>query len=192
MIAIVKYNAGNVRSVENALHRLGFDPVVTDNPDTLQAASKVIFPGVGEAATAMTYLRENGLDDVLINLQQPFLGICLGMQLMCSHSQEGNTDCLGIFPEKVKRFSAAEKVPHMGWNEIENMSGPLFKGLPVGSDVYFVHSYFAEVGSDCIATTRYGSPFAAGMARDNFYALQFHPEKSGGLGQRILENFLKL
>jgi glutamine amidotransferase len=192
MIAIVKYEAGNIRSVQNALHRLGADATVTDDPAALRSADKVIFPGVGAAGNAMATLRKNGLDEVLRNLEQPFLGICLGMQLMCSHSEEGDTACLGIFPEKVKRFPAGEKVPHMGWNELEDLKSPLMAGVGPGSDVYFVHSYFAEAGPDCIATTHYGLPFAAAMARDNFYAVQFHPEKSGEVGAVILQNFLKL
>jgi len=192
MIAIVKYNAGNVRSVLNALHRLGVEAVVTDDPAVLKSAEKVIFPGVGEAGTAMKYLRERGLDKVLTGLTQPFSGICLGMQLMCSHSEEGDTPGLGIFPEKVRRFPEGEKVPHMGWNELENLKSPLMDNLPPGSDVYFVHSYFAEAGPDCIATTTYGLPFAAAMAKGNFYGVQFHPEKSGEVGRRILGNFLSI
>lgn len=192
MIAIVKYKAGNVRSVMNALHRLGVEAVLSDEAAVLQSADKVIFPGVGEAGNAMATLRETGLDEVLRGLKQPFLGICLGMQLMCSHSEEGNTECLGIFPERVKRFPEGEKVPHMGWNELEDLKSPLMQGIAPGSDVYFVHSYFAEAGPDCIATTTYGLPFAAAMARGNFYGVQFHPEKSGEVGQRILGNFLKL
>jgi len=192
MIAIVKYKAGNVRSVLNALHRLGADATVTDDPTLLRSADKVIFPGVGEAGTAMAHLREKGLDEVLRNLQQPFLGICLGMQLMCTQSEEGDTDCLGIFPERVKRFPTGQKVPHMGWNELEGLRGPLMEGIAPGSDVYFVHSYCAEAGSDCIATTSYGVPFAAAMAGRNFYGVQFHPEKSGEVGQRILDNFLAI
>ncbi len=192
MIAIVKYKAGNVRSVMNALHRLGVEAVLSDEAAALQSADKVIFPGVGEAGNAMATLRETGLDEVLRGLKQPFLGICLGMQLMCSHSEEGETDCLGIFPERVKRFPSGEKVPHMGWNELENLRSPLMQGIAPGSDVYFVHSYFAEAGPDCIATTTYGLPFAAAMARGNFYGVQFHPEKSGEVGQRILGNFLAI
>ena len=192
MIAIVKYNAGNVRSVLNALERLGVEAVVTDDPAILKSAEKVIFPGVGEAGTAMRYLRERGLDKVLTGLTQPFLGICLGMQLMCSHSEEGDTPGLGIFPERVRRFPEGEKVPHMGWNELENLKSPLMGNLPHGSDVYFVHSYFAEAGPDCIATTTYGLPFAAAMAKQNFYGVQFHPEKSGEVGRRILGNFLSI
>jgi len=192
MIAIVKYNAGNVRSVLNALQRLGVEAVVTDDPAILKSAEKVIFPGVGEAGTAMKYLRERALDKVLTGLTQPFLGICLGMQLMCSHSEEGDTPGLGIFPEKVRRFPEGEKVPHMGWNELENLKSPLMDNLPPGSDVYFVHSYFAEAGPDCIATTTYGLPFAAAMAKENFYGVQFHPEKSGEVGRRILGNFLSI
>ncbi len=190
MIAIVKYNAGNVRSVLNALQRLGIEAEVTDDPERLKSADKVIFPGVGEAGTAMRYLRERGLDKVLIDLSQPFLGICLGMQLMCSHSEEGETDGLGIFPQRVRRFPAGEKIPHMGWNEIEKLRGPLFEGITEKSDLYFVHSYYVELGPDTVATTRYGIDFAAAIQKDNFYALQFHTEKSGAVGNAILKNFL--
>jgi glutamine amidotransferase len=192
MIAIVKYNAGNVRSVLNALQRLGVEATVTDDPALLKSADKVIFPGVGEAATAMAYLQARGLDQVLRELHQPFLGICLGMQLMCAHSEEGDTDCLGIFPERVRRFGAGEKIPHMGWNEIEQLSGPLFHAVPEKSDLYFVHSYHVERGPDMVATTRYGIDFAAAIQKDNFYAVQFHPEKSGTVGSDILKNFLNL
>ena len=159
MIAIVKYNAGNVRSVQNALHRLGVDAVVTDNPEQLRNAEKVIFPGVGEASTAMQYLRERGLDEVLNNLHQPFLGICLGLQLMCEHSEEGDTDCLGIFNERVKRFpTAKEKIPHMGWNNCSELKNPLFKGISTADDFYFVHSYYAELGTQTIAQCNYILP----------------------------------
>lgn len=192
MIAIVKYNAGNVRSVLNALQRLGVEATVTDDSALLKSADKVIFPGVGEAATAMAYLQARGLDQVLRELRQPFLGICLGMQLMCAHSEEGDTDCLGMFPERVRRFPAGEKIPHMGWNEIEQLNGPLFDTVPEKSDLYFVHSYFVELGPDTVATTRYGTEFAAAIQKDNFYAVQFHPEKSGTVGSDILKNFLNL
>lgn len=192
MIAIVKYNAGNVRSVENALKRLGETAIVTNDPEKLKAADKVIFPGVGEASSAMKFLKENRLDSLIRELKQPFLGICLGMQLMCSQSEEGDTDCLGIFPEKVKRFRGSEKVPHMGWNGIENLKGDLFRGIPNQSDVYFVHSYFVETGADTIATTLYGIKFAAAIQKNNFYAVQFHPEKSSAVGASIIKNFLAL
>ena len=192
MIAIVDYNAGNVRSVLNALHRLGAEAEVTADSDLLKKADRVIFPGVGNAKPAMQNLREKGLDKILLELTQPFLGICLGMQLMCSHSEEGDTSCLGIFPERVKRFEADKRVPHMGWNELVEMKGPLFEGLRDRSDVYFVHSYFAELGSDTSAKSEYGIQFTAGLQRDNFYGVQFHPEKSGEAGAQILSNFLKI
>ncbi|MFT6997405.1 MAG: glutamine amidotransferase [Cryomorphaceae bacterium] len=192
MIAIVDYNAGNVRSVLNALHRLGAEAEVTSDPNLLKQADRVIFPGVGNAKPAMQKLREKGLDKILLELTQPFLGICLGMQLMCSHSEEGDTDCLGIFPEKVKRFEADKRVPHMGWNELTEMKASLFEGLPDRADVYFVHSYFVELGSDTSAKSEYGHPFTAALQRDNFYGVQFHPEKSGETGAKILSNFLKI
>lgn len=192
MIAIVKYNAGNVRSVKNALSRLGVEAVLTDEPAELASAEKVIFPGVGEAASAMRYLREKGLDATLKQLSQPFLGICLGMQLMCSHSEEGDTDCLGIFPEAVRKFPADRRIPHMGWNALLDLKGPLLEGIPAGEDFYFVHSYYAALGDDTIATTDYILPFSAALQKDNFYAVQFHPEKSAKAGSRLLHNFLSL
>lgn len=192
MITIIKYNAGNVKSVQNTLNRLGVEAVLTDNLEEIKAAEKVIFPGVGEASSAMAYLKEKGLDKVLKELHQPFLGICLGLQLMCSHSEEGDAECLGIFKEKVKKFPPKDKVPHMGWNNLLDMKGPLFQDLEGNSDMYFVHSYFASVGEDTIATCDYIEPFSAALHRDNFYAVQFHPEKSADTGQKLLENFLKL
>jgi imidazole glycerol-phosphate synthase subunit HisH len=192
MIAIVKYNAGNIRSVENALHRLGAQYEITDSPAQLRAADKVIFPGVGEASSAMAYLRDRGLDQVIQNLQKPFLGICLGLQLMCKYSEEGNTDCLNIFKENVLKFPEIGKVPHMGWNDFSNIKGPLFQNLDKKDDMYFVHSYYAEVGDDTSAVTEYLVPFSAALQRDNFYGVQFHPEKSAEAGQRLLQNFLEL
>ncbi|MBP9152490.1 MAG: imidazole glycerol phosphate synthase subunit HisH [Flavobacteriales bacterium] len=193
MIAIVKYNAGNIRSVTNALHRLGVEALVTDDPKLLLEAEKVIFPGVGEASSAMRYLLERGLDDVLKNLNQPFLGICLGLQLMCKHSEEGNTDCLGIFNENVKRFpSAKEKVPHMGWNNCSELKGPLFKEVSINDDFYFVHSYYAELGAQTTAQCDYILPFSATLQKDNYHAVQFHPEKSAEVGQQLIKNFLEL
>lgn len=191
-IAVIKYNAGNIGSVANALERLGQTCTITDNPDEILAADKVIFPGVGEASSTMKYLRENGLDKLIPSLRQPVLGICLGMQLMCSWSEEGDTSALGIFPEKVKLFRGAIKVPHMGWNSIQFLPQKLFKDILPGSYVYFVHSYFAETGNDTLATCSYGSVFSAALQRDNFIALQFHPEKSGDTGQIILRNFIAL
>jgi len=192
MIAIAKYNAGNIRSVENALDRLGVASILTDDPNELQSAEKVIFPGVGEAGTAMTYLRERGLDKVLTSLKQPFLGICLGMQLMCSHSEEKDTKCLGIFEEKVKKFPPKGLVPHMGWNCFNQCEGPLFEGISKTDDVYFVHSYYAEVGEHTIGETEYLIPFTSALHKDNFYGVQFHPEKSADVGNRLLKNFIDL
>ncbi|MBA2334305.1 MAG: imidazole glycerol phosphate synthase subunit HisH [Blastocatellia bacterium] len=192
-VAIVKYNAGNTVSVSNALQRLGVEPVVTDLPDELQAADKVIFPGVGEASTAMAYLRERGLDKVITSLTQPVLGICLGMQLMCSYSEENETECLGILPYRVRRFESDKlKVPHTGWNRISDLRSQLFEGVAEGAYVYFVHGYYVENGAVTTAATEYGIEFSAGVDSGNFHAIQFHPEKSGEVGSRILENFLKI
>ncbi len=192
MIAIVKYNAGNIRSVENALRRLDADFEVTDAPEKLRAADKVIFPGVGEASSAMAYLRERGLDQVIRDLQNPFLGICLGLQLMCMHSEEGDTECLGIFKENILKFPSIGKVPHMGWNDFTELRGPLFNGIQPSDNMYFVHSYYAEVGEETSATTDYLLPFSAALQRDNFYGVQFHPEKSAEAGQKLIQNFLQL
>ncbi|RMG61287.1 MAG: imidazole glycerol phosphate synthase subunit HisH [Bacteroidetes bacterium] len=190
-LVIIKYNAGNVQSVTHALHRLGVEPVLSDDPAVIRAADKVIFPGVGEASTAMRYLRQAGLADLLPTLKQPFLGVCLGLQLMCRHSEEGDTPCLGIFDLAVKRFPAGDqKVPHMGWNLLEDLQTPLLQGLGERPFVYFVHSYYAETSPHTIARTDYMLPFSAAIHRDNFYATQFHPEKSGTVGAKILENFL--
>ncbi len=192
MIAILKYNAGNIKSVENALLRLGYDCVVTDDKTTLLEADKVIFPGVGEAKSAMRYLKNKGLDQVILNLKQPVLGICLGLQLMCSESEEGNTRCLGIFKNKVLRFEETDLVPHMGWNNINRFKGELFEGIESDADTYFVHSYYAELSEDTAAICEYIVPFSASLEKKNFYATQFHPEKSAGIGQKILKNFLEL
>jgi len=192
MIAIVKYNAGNIKSVQNSLKRLGYESIITDNPAELQSADKVIFPGVGEAGTAIHYLRERGLDQTIISLIQPVLGICLGLQLMCRHSEEGDTKCLGIFDADVKLFPPVDKVPHMGWNNCLTMKGDLFKGLSVKDDLYYVHSYYAEISSTTLATCDYILPFSAAMKNKNFYATQFHPEKSSDKGEKILKNFLDL
>lgn len=192
-LTIVKYNAGNIRSVQFALQRLGVEAVWTDDPDTLRAADKIIFPGVGEASSAMQYLRERGLDEVLRGLRQPVLGICLGLQLFCRHSEEGDTSCLGIFDVEVRRFrSPGLKVPHIGWNTLSNLRGPLFEGVEDGNFMYFVHSFYAEMHPDMTAQTDYGVSFSAALQRENFYAVQFHPEKSGEPGRQILKNFLKL
>jgi glutamine amidotransferase len=192
MIAIVKYNAGNIKSVQNALIRLGYDSIVTDDVAALNGAEKVIFPGVGEASSAMHYLRERGLDDVIKNLKQPVLGICLGLQLMCSSSEEGETECLGIFPNKVKRFEDTVIVPHMGWNELSSLKGVLFQNLQTESDVYFVHGYYADLSEETSAICNYSIPFSAAIEKGNFYGTQFHPEKSSDVGELILKIFLEL
>lgn len=195
-VAIVKYNAGNIFSVINAVKRLGIEPILTDSAEELRKADKVIFPGQGEANTTMKYLRERGLDAVITSLTQPVLGICIGMQLMCRHSEEYDTDCLGIFDIDVKRFAPtqhAEKVPHMGWNTIENCKSAIFKGFEKPEFVYFIHSFYAPYQPDyTIATTHYIQPYSAALHKDNFYATQFHPEKSGSVGERILKNFFEL
>jgi glutamine amidotransferase len=192
MIAILKYNAGNIKSVQNALTRSGYENIITDNPEELMKADKVIFPGVGEAGSAMLYIRERGLDKVIISLKQPVLGICLGLQLMCRHSDEADTQCLGIFDTDVRLFPPVEKVPHMGWNDFLTVKGELYKGISVNDDLYYVHSYYAEICSSTTATCDYILPFSASMQKENFYATQFHPEKSAGVGEKILKNFLEL
>jgi len=192
MIAILKYNAGNIKSVQNALDRLGYESIITDIPSELMKADKVIFPGVGEASSAMLYLSEKGLDKTILSLKQPVLGICLGLQLMCRSSEEANTKCLGIFDAEVKIFPPVDKIPHMGWNNCLTLKGELFKGLTVDDDLYFVHSYYAEISSHTSATCDYIVPFSAAMQKNNFFATQFHPEKSAGKGEILLKNFLKL
>jgi glutamine amidotransferase len=192
MIAIIKYNAGNISSVQNALDRLGYNSIITDNPKEILAAEKVIFPGVGEASSAMKYLTDRGLDQVIRSIEKPMLGICLGLQLMCASSEEGNTKCLGIFKEKVKLFPPEEKVPHMGWNNFSTLKGSLFNGIEKSNDVYYVHSYYAEVGEDTIAECSYIKNFSSAMQKNNFYATQFHPEKSAEIGEQLLKNFLEL
>ena len=192
MIAIIQYNAGNTASVKNALDRLGYPCRVTDNADEIRQADKVIFPGVGEAGSAMRYLQERELDRLILSLQQPTLGICLGLQLMCRFSEEGNTPCLGIFDAEVKRFPPDDIVPHMGWNNLRDTRSPLFDDFNANDPVYFVHGYYAAVSEHTIATCDYIIPFSAAMQQDNFYATQFHPEKSGTTGERILKNFLRL
>ena len=191
-IAVIKYNAGNIRSVQIALDRLGVSSVVTDDVHIIRSAEKVIFPGVGEASSAMAYLKERKLDKLILSLKQPVLGICLGLQLMCSYTEEGNTSCLCIFENRIAHFPEKDKVPHMGWNSIFNLKGPLFKDIKENSHVYFVHSYAAEPGESQIAGTDYIIPFASALQKDNFYATQFHPEKSGDVGQHILKNFIEL
>ncbi len=197
-ITIIKYNAGNIESVKNALKRLGVNAEITADPEKIKKADKVIFPGVGEASTTMEYLRKHQLDELIVSLKQPVLGICLGLQLMCSHSEENDTDCLGIFDEKVLRFvpkpdeEFITKVPHMGWNSIYNLKSNLFSEDIDDQYVYFVHSYYAGLGEHTAATCNYILPFSAALHKNNFYATQFHPEKSGGIGAKILANFLKL
>jgi glutamine amidotransferase len=192
-VAIVKYNAGNVESVKNALNRLGVESFLTDDAEKLRQAEKVIFPGVGEASSAMDYLRARKLDEVIKSLTQPVLGVCLGMQLLCEFSEENETACLGILPYKVRRFNDANlKVPQMGWNNVFDLKSELFAGVAENSFVYFVHSFYVETGAETIATTDYGLNFSAAVRHENFYAVQFHAEKSGRVGEKILENFLKI
>lgn len=196
MIAVVDYDTGNLRSVCNALARIGAQYCVTSDIDTIRTAEKVLLPGVGEASSAMEKLRERGLCDVIKGLTQPVLGICIGMQLMCSNSEEGNAECLGIFDTAVRRFEpdkeSGVKVPHMGWNSIDKLQSPLFEGIGDGAFVYFVHSYAPDLCDECIAVSGNGRIFAAALAKGNFYGTQFHPEKSGDVGEAILRNFLKL
>jgi glutamine amidotransferase len=192
-VAIVKYNAGNIRSVTNALDRLGVESIVSDDAETLKTADRVIFPGVGEASSAMNYLRTRKLDEVINSLQQPVLGICLGMQLLCGFSEENNTDCLGILPYSVRRFPNSDlKVPQIGWNNISGLKSPLFAGIAEDTYAYFVHGFYVEKGDETIATAEYGLEFSAAVQHKNFYAVQFHAEKSGAVGAKILENFLKI
>lgn len=192
-VAIVKYNAGNVVSVANALNRLGAEHLITDDAYAIASAERVIFPGVGEASSAMGYLTAKNLVNVIRNLRQPALAICLGMQLLTEFSEESNTQCLRILPYRVRRFAGSGlKVPQIGWNTIGNLSSPLFAGVPESSHMYFVHSYFLEKGEHTIAETCYGPAFSSAIRKENFWGVQFHPERSGKVGARILENFLKL
>ena len=191
-VAIIKYNSGNVRSVLYALERLGVDAVLTDDWEKIKKADKVIFPGQGEASSAMKYLKERHLDQLIKDLKQPFFGVCLGQQLLCEHSEENDTPCLGVFPIKVKKFEAYEKVPHVGWNNLEKLDSPLLEGLDEEAYVYYVHSYYAEISPYTIATTHYINDFSALIHKDNYYAMQAHPEKSGLIGEKILKNFLNL
>jgi len=197
-IAIIKYNAGNIRSVLYALERIGHSAVVTDNADQIRNANKVIFPGVGEASTAMNYLKDRSLDKLICSLTQPVLGICLGMQLMCKYSEENDTECLGIFDEDVKKFTPQSrqrrdlKVPQIGWNAIYDLKTDLFKNVTENSYCYFVHGYYASSGEHTIATTDYVQPYSSALHKNNFYGVQFHPEKSAIAGERIISNFLNL
>jgi imidazole glycerol-phosphate synthase subunit HisH len=195
-IAIIKYNAGNIFSVVNALERLKVQYVLTDDENEIRSADKIIFPGVGEASSAMVYLKSKGLDTIIKSLTQPVLGICLGMQIMCAHSEENDTDCFNIFNMKIRKFENVNgskiKIPHMGWNEITGLKSPLFKNINESSYVYFVHSYYAEANEYSIATCSYIQNFSAALQKDNFYGVQFHPEKSSDIGETILQNFLDL
>lgn len=193
-VAIVKYNAGNIYSVVNALRRLGVEPLLTDDAEELQKADRILFPGQGEAKTTMAYIREHKLDEIIRSLKQPVLGICIGQQLLCRHSEEGDTDCIGIFPVDVKRFQPQhhdDKVPQMGWNSIYDLKTPLFEGIKNEDFIYNVHSFYIPENEFTIATCNYIHPYSAAMHKDNFYTCQFHPEKSGKVGERIIENFLK-
>ncbi|MDO4195845.1 MAG: imidazole glycerol phosphate synthase subunit HisH [Prevotellaceae bacterium] len=193
-VAIVKYNAGNIYSVVNALRRLGVEPMLTDKAEEIMSAERVIFPGQGEASNAMAYLREHRLDEVIRSLKQPVLGICIGQQLLCQHSEEGDTDCIGVFPLDVKRFNPErheDKVPQMGWNSIHDLKSPLFKGINENDFIYNVHSFYVPQSEFTIATCDYILPYSAALNKDNFYTCQFHPEKSGEVGQQIIQNFLE-
>ncbi|MFL9844827.1 imidazole glycerol phosphate synthase subunit HisH [Flavobacterium rhizosphaerae] len=192
MIAILHYNAGNIQSVQNAINRLGYNCIVTDDKALLLTADKVIFPGVGHAASAMAHLQAKGLDTLLLSLKQPVLGICLGLQLMCRHTEEGNTLGLGIFDTDVTCFPPTEIVPHMGWNTLTPKPCLLFDGIGDGEHFYFVHSYYAALCNNSVATCNYILPYSAALQKDNFYAVQFHPEKSGAAGEKLLKNFLSL
>lgn len=192
---IIKYNAGNIQSVLFALERIGVEASVTDDVEQIEAADKIIFPGVGEASTAMTYLKERKLDQLITSLQQPVLGICLGMQLMCAFSEENNTTCLGIFDEPVEKFSSNDqqlKIPQIGWNNIFDLKTDLFKGVNDQSYCYFVHGYYAALGKHTIATANYGLAYSAALKKENFYGVQFHPEKSAAVGEQIIKNFIEL
>lgn len=191
-IAIIKYNAGNIRSVDFAIRRMGYDPVITNDHSALRNADKVIFPGVGEAGTTMRYLREKGLDKLIRELKQPVLGICLGLQLLCAFSEESDTECIGVFDINIKKFQAGDKVPHMGWNNISNASGKLISPGMDEQYFYFVHSYYAPVCNYTAAITDYINPFSSVLERDNFFATQFHPEKSGKAGEELLKTFISI
>ena len=194
-VVIIKYNAGNIQSVLFALERIGVKATVTDNADKINAADKIIFPGVGEASTAMNYLKEKKLDKLIVSLKQPILGICLGLQLLCDYSEENDTKCLSVFEGKVKKFNTIDpelKVPQIGWNNIYDLKTDLFKSIEENSFCYFVHGYYAEINPHTIAKTDYTIPYSSGMQKNNFYGVQFHPEKSAIAGEQILKNFLNL
>lgn len=191
-VVIIDYGAGNIQSLKFALQRHGYKGILSSNPDEIASAHKVIFPGVGQAGTAMSMLKASGLDKVIPQLTQPVLGICLGMQLMCRYSEEGNTTCLGIFEVDVKRFDKTVKVPQIGWNQIFNLRSSLFEGVKENEYIYMVHSYYAPESSESISLTGYGRVYSSALEKNNFYGLQFHPEKSGNMGERILNNFLRL
>lgn len=191
-IVIINYGAGNIQSIRFAIERLGYEALLSNDPETIKNADKVIFPGVGEASSAMKMLRETGLDTLIPTLKQPVLGICLGMQLMCKHTEEGNTDGLGIFDINIKRFENSVKVPQIGWNQIKNLSSPIFNGVKEGAYVFLVHSFYAPLDNEATAITEYGVQYATALQKDNFYGVQFHPEKSSTDGELILENFLNL
>ena len=192
MIAIIDYGAGNIKSVQNAIEKLGFETTLTSDFDEIRNAEKVIFPGVGEASTAMKFLKEKKLEQLIPTLTQPFLGICLGQQLLCNYSEEGETECLGIFDLNVKKFPATQIVPHMGWNNLEKTDSKILKNVSNEDNVYFVHTYYCEVGSETSSDCNYILPFSATLEKNNFFGTQFHPEKSGDVGSKILENFLNL
>jgi glutamine amidotransferase len=191
-LVIIKYNAGNVQSVNYALQRLNISATLTDNADEILSADKIIFPGVGAAAPAMNYLKEKNLDALIKNVKQPFFGVCLGMQLLCNYSEEGDTKCLGVFNQNVKRFTGNAKIPQMGWNNIYDLKSPLFKDVDENAYMYFVHSYYAELSENTVAKTTYMTEYSAALQKDNFYAVQFHPEKSSSAGEKILKNFIEL
>jgi len=193
MIAIVKYNAGNIMSVKNAVERLGYECIITDDPHEIISADKVILPGVGEAGSAMKHLRERGLDEVIRNLRQPVLGICLGLQLLCKYSEEGDTECLGVFDAVVKKLPPGDKVPHMGWNRVnQTQSSKLFEEIKDGEHFYFANSFYVPVNEQTTSTCNYGVDFAASMEKENYYGVQFHPEKSGQAGIQLIKNFVEL
>ena len=191
-IVIIKYNAGNVQSVLFALEKLGYTAIITDNVEEIRTADKIIFPGVGEASSAMSFLKGKNLDQAIKKLTQPVLGICLGMQLLCSHTEEGDVDCLGIFDVDVKKFRTDLKIPHIGWNLVENNGEQLFSGINIEPHCYFVHSYYADICEETTAITEYDNRFSSALQKDNFYGVQFHPEKSSEPGEQILKNFLLL